>query len=68
MEILSPDDETYEKFPFYAAHHVDEILVVESDGRRVRIFVLGADGYDETGRSSLLDVDSATLEAAISWP
>lgn len=29
VEILSPDDETFEKLPFYAAHGVDEVLVVE---------------------------------------
>src|SRR5262245_11646628 len=26
VEILSPDDETYEKFDFYASHGVDEII------------------------------------------
>ncbi len=30
-EILSPGDETWEKLPFYAAHHVDELLIVDPD-------------------------------------
>jgi hypothetical protein len=67
VEILSPDDETYEKFPFYAAHGVDEMLVVEPEGRRVRVFALAGEGYEETDRSGLLGVDGATLEAAIRW-
>jgi Uma2 family endonuclease len=68
VEIVSPDDETYEKFGFYAEHHVDELLVVEPDDHRVRIFVLAADGYDETGRSTLLGVDATILEQALTWP
>jgi hypothetical protein len=34
VEIVSPDDETYEKLPFYAAHGVEEILVAEPGRRR----------------------------------
>ncbi|MDQ6727027.1 MAG: Uma2 family endonuclease [Actinomycetota bacterium] len=29
VEIVSPDDETYAKFDFYARHAVDEILVAD---------------------------------------
>ena len=68
VEILSPDDETYEKFPFYAAHAVDEVLVVEPDGHLVRIFALEGSDYAETGRSALLGVDAGTLSRAIQWP
>ncbi len=28
LKILSPDDETWQKLPFYAAHHVDELLIL----------------------------------------
>jgi hypothetical protein len=68
VEILSPDDETYEKFPFYAAHAVDEVLVVEPEGHLVRIFALQGTDYAETGRSALLGVDAGTLSRAIQWP
>jgi hypothetical protein len=68
VEILSPDDETYEKFPFYAAHAVDEVLVIDPEARRVRIFALGAGDYGETDSSALLGVDAGALTAAIRWP
>ena len=29
VEILSPGDESLQKLPFYAAHHVDEVLLVD---------------------------------------
>ncbi|MDQ6616287.1 MAG: Uma2 family endonuclease [Actinomycetota bacterium] len=29
VEIVSPDDETYDKFGFYAAHDVDELIVAD---------------------------------------
>ncbi len=51
VEILSPDDETYDKFPFYAAHGVDEVLVVDADEHRVRLFRTStAKGYAEARR------------------
>jgi hypothetical protein len=68
VEIASVDDETYEKLPFYAAHAVDEVLVVEPDARRVRIFALEAGDYAETDSSSLLRVDAGTLTEGIRWP
>jgi hypothetical protein len=68
VEILSPDDETYEKFPFYAAHAVDEVLVVEPDAHLVRIFALEGSDYAATGRSAVLRVDAGSLSRAIQWP
>jgi len=68
VEIVSPDDETYAKLPFYAAHGVNEVLVIDPDGHRVRIFVLVDSQYQEAQRSTLLEVDVAGLEQAITWP
>lgn len=68
VEIVSPDDQTYEKLPFYADHRVEELLIVDPEERRVRIFMLEGGAYAETGHSALLGVDGSTLEAAISWP
>jgi hypothetical protein len=65
VEIVSPDDETYEKFPFYADHAVEEVLVVEPDARRVRIFTLEAGTYGETDRSALLRAGGGALTDAI---
>ncbi|MGH9125270.1 MAG: Uma2 family endonuclease [Acidimicrobiales bacterium] len=68
IEIVSPDDESYQKLPFYALHHVDEVIFIEPATRRVRIFSLAGDRYAEVDRSTLLDVDTGTVQSAISWP
>ena len=67
VEVVPPDDETYEKLPFYAAHGVDEVMIVEGQERRVRIFSLAEGSYQETGHSELLDVGAAELVAAVQW-
>ena len=36
VEILSPGDATPEKLPFYAAHDVEEVIIVDPDERAVR--------------------------------
>ena len=68
VEIVSPDDETYAKLPFYLAHAVSEVWVVEPDSHHVRIFILGDDAYSELDRSVLLEVDAQTLDTSIDWP
>jgi len=68
VEIVSPDDETWEKFPFYAGHGVDEIGTAAPAGRELRWFELGSEGYVETGSSSLLGVAASDLAAEIAWP
>ena len=45
IEIRSPDDETFEKLPFYAAIGVSEVIVCDRDSRRSRIFRLAGQQY-----------------------
>lgn len=68
VEIVSPGDETFDKFPFYAAHDVDEIIVADPDARTIRIFGRGVTGYAETGASRVLGVDSGTITSSVNWP
>lgn len=69
VEVLSPRDETFEKFDFYARHGVEEVIVADPQSRNVRIWQLRGDsGYDETGRSDVLAVTAATLTDEIDWP
>jgi len=68
VEILSPDDEAYAKFDFYAAHCVDEIIVAEPLARTVACYARVGDGYDTRARSALLGVASTELAAGITWP
>lgn len=39
VEILSPDDETYEKVPFYESVGVEELLVLDPKSRKAELFV-----------------------------
>ncbi len=68
VEVVSPDDETYEKFGFYAAHGVEEIIVADPHEQSVRCFRRDGDGYVEADASELLGVRAAELAEAIDWP
>jgi Uma2 family endonuclease len=45
LEIRSPDDETYEKFPFYAELRIAEVIVIDRDTRRTEIYRLAGPQY-----------------------
>jgi Uma2 family endonuclease len=68
VEVLSPDDETFTKLGFYAAHGVDEVLVADPPARTVRCWHLRDGSYVEKPASGLLDVTMAALEDEIDWP
>ena len=44
VELRSPDDETYEKLPFYAALGVPEVWVFDRDTKAIELRALGPDG------------------------
>lgn len=82
VEVLSPDDDSFKKFDFYAEHGVDEIMVADPVERTIRIWVLqpslsffkGATtprrpaAYGETDFSVLLSTYTPDLVAAVNWP
>jgi Uma2 family endonuclease len=68
VESASPDDETWNKIDFYAAHLVDELLIVDPRKRSGTWLVLGTDGYTEQDSSRLLGVSSFDVAAQIDWP
>jgi len=45
IEIRSPDDETYEKLPFYAAIGTREVVVIDRDTKHPEIFRLAGPQY-----------------------
>ncbi len=67
VEVLSPDDATFEKLDFYTAHGVQELLVVDPESHTVRCFAL-QDGQVERDRSEVLGTTTAALVTAIDWP
>ncbi len=68
IEVLSPGDETWEKLPFYAAHDVDEVLIVDPQKRSVGW--LGREGheYRQIEHSRLIELGAAELAKRIDWP
>lgn len=68
VEVLSPHDETYEKFGFYAECGVEEIIVADPERRAVRIWRLADGEYAETERSELLNVAVVALSGELDWP
>jgi Uma2 family endonuclease len=68
VEILSPGDETWEKLPFYAAHRVEEILIVDPDTHEVHWLALVGERYEPVRRSRLIELGPVELARRIDWP
>jgi hypothetical protein len=68
VEILSPGDETWQKLPFYAAHRVDEVLIVDPTDRTVTWLGLRDGEYLPVGRSGLIDLGPEELAGRLDWP
>ncbi|MBI3269285.1 MAG: Uma2 family endonuclease [Planctomycetes bacterium] len=45
IELRSPDDETYEKFPFFARLGVRQVVVIDSENRRPEVYRLSRGRY-----------------------
>jgi Uma2 family endonuclease len=69
IEIVSPGDKTWEKLGFYAAHGVEELLIVDPQERRVQWLALQPDGESHpVGRSALIALGADELAERIVWP
>jgi Uma2 family endonuclease len=68
IEILSPDDETFEKFDYYAERKVAEIFVVDPDAHTIRGWRLIEGRFRSAAESEVLGVAFATLEETLRWP
>lgn len=72
IEIRSPDDETYDKLPFFARLGVGEAIVVDRDTKKPEIYRLAGSQYlvvqpDSEGwlRSEMLKVRFACTEGRL---
>ncbi len=45
IEVRSPDDETYEKFPFFARLGVRQVIVIDARTRKPEVYLLAGKGY-----------------------
>jgi hypothetical protein len=68
IEIVSPDDETWQKLHFFAAHHVDEVVIVDPAERTVHWLGLSGGEYRPLERSGLIDLGAQELTERIAWP
>jgi len=68
VEIVSPEDESWQKLPFYAAHAVDEVLIVDPQERSVHWLGLAEGEYREVERSGLIELGPGELAERIEWP
>lgn len=68
VEIASPNDESWEKLPFYAAHGVDEVLIVDPGKRVVHWLGLRDGEYEPIERSAVIDLGTDELATLIDWP
>jgi len=68
VEIASPGDESWQKLPFYAAHDVDEVLILDPAQRTVAWLALHDGEYQPVAQSGLVDLGAAELAARIDWP
>jgi len=62
LEMRSPDDETYDKFPFWADIGVKEVIVIDPENRALEIYRLAGRQYvavsaDEQGRAHAATID-----------
>jgi hypothetical protein len=68
VEIISPGDESWDKLPFYAAHHVDELLIIDPTTHSVDWLELGDGEYRPIEHSALIDLGARDLLEQIDWP
>jgi Uma2 family endonuclease len=68
IEIVSPGDESWDKLPFYAAHEVDEVLIIDPAEHAVHWLGLSGGEYQPIERSTLIDIGQSDLAEQIDWP
>ena len=68
VEIVSPGDETWGKLEFYAAHQVDELLIVDPQERTISWLGLESGEYKHLKRSRLIPLGVVELADLIDWP
>jgi hypothetical protein len=66
--VVEIGDESRAKLPFYAAHDVDEVLVVDPATRSVDWLGLNDGKYQPIARSGLVDLGAGDLAERIDWP
>jgi Uma2 family endonuclease len=67
VEVVSPGDDSWKKFEFYAAHDIEEILIVDPRKHTVDWLQLQDGEYKAVEHSSLIDMGPSELITQIDW-
>jgi Uma2 family endonuclease len=68
IEIVSPGDESWGKLEFYAAHGVEELVIVDPQEKTISWLGLERGEYRHLKRSPLIDLGASQLAERIDWP
>ncbi|MGA2925158.1 MAG: Uma2 family endonuclease [Solirubrobacteraceae bacterium] len=67
VEIVSPGDKTWDKLSFYAAHHVDELVIIDPQQRSVDWLALDHGEYRPVDRGRVIDSGPSQLAYRLDW-
>lgn len=67
VEVTSPNDETWGKVPFYAAHRVDELLIVDTHEQQVQWRAIEGGEYRPIEKSRLIDLGPSEVSKRTGW-
>jgi Uma2 family endonuclease len=68
VEVVSPGDDSWKKFEFYAAHDVEEVLILDPEKRSVDWLGLTDGEYKPIKQSGLIELGPSDLAGQIDWP
>lgn len=67
LEVLSHDDDTYEKLPFYAARGIREVLMVDPETYRTELFTLREGEYEKVPAPAESQITGLVFSARPQW-
>lgn len=68
VEIVSPDDESRNKFDFYFRVGVKEVVIADPSARTVEWYSRTVSGFEVVEASDLLGISAQWLAKEIDWP
>jgi Uma2 family endonuclease len=67
VEVRSPDDESYDKFSFYFARDVEEILIADLATETVHWFARTDSSFVEQSQSSIFPLTTSEVAIQLGW-
>ena len=67
VEIVSPNDKSWDKLPFYAVHEVDELVIVDLTKRTVDWLARAGDRHEPTACRPVVELGPERLTEQLGW-